>query len=270
MSSAAQTALVQELVKLNPTALVELFELNLSALAGNSATPPIRFHNGTNNLSEPISFQGLVYNPLPIRVKGFEMTSDSRPPRISLTLANVAGWLSSLLRDSDDLIGATLTRRRTFARFLDGSPEASPALYPDDVFVVHRKISENRTAVELECLTPLDMDGVLFPRRIVTANYCWFRYRGSGCGYSNAIVVANGRDQELAGGARYAGDWSPDRVYYSGTLGRDSVTYTKDGFAGDPRMPARHHPAQVRASNRRTACGERRSAPRRAFRSQGG
>jgi len=208
--------LIEELIKLNPSALLELFEIDLSVIGASLA--PIRFHNGTNSLTGPIQFQGLAYNALPIRVAGFEVSTQGAPPRPSLTMANIGSWLSGVMRPNNDFIGAKLIRRRTYARFLDGAPEASPEFFPDDVFFITRKIRENRTLVEWECSSPLDMDGIAFPRRQVMADYCgWRRYRGPGCGYAEPVVIADNRNGLLPGGEAYSGLWNENTTYKSPT-----------------------------------------------------
>ena len=44
----------------------------------------------------------------------------------------------------------------------------------------------------------IDLEGLQIPRRIVTQNYCVWKYRGTECGYDGP-PLANDRDGPLAG-----------------------------------------------------------------------
>ena len=120
--------IVNEIQNLSPSAVIEMFELDF----GDSETNNIFFHAGTNELRQNIVWQGKTYMALPIEANGFDISSKGELPRPKLTIANIDGMFSSLIRQYDDLIGLKLIRRRTFARYLDavnftnGNPTADP------------------------------------------------------------------------------------------------------------------------------------------------
>lgn len=105
----------QEIHRLAAGQLVELFEVDTTALGGSV----LRFHNGTNGLSGSVVWQGQTYVPFPIEASGFEFSGKGKLPRPVLRVANVTGLLGALVRDYQDLIGAKVTRRRTMVKFLD-------------------------------------------------------------------------------------------------------------------------------------------------------
>lgn len=226
--------IVAELTKLAQTsAIVELFELDLSPLSVNGETEPsIFFHAGTNELSQPIVFLGRIYNPLPVRVKGFEFNSQGRPPRPSLAISNVGGWMSALLGTTEDLVGARVIRRRTYAKYLDGMPDAADIQFPIDTYVVNQKVSEDRRMVELELVSSLDLDGVYLPRRQVTAGYCSWRYRGQGCLFSGTYHVSDRLGTRTAGADFFRGPWSAETTYTKVGADADSVQLSVDGYLG--------------------------------------
>jgi lambda family phage minor tail protein L len=174
--------------KLDPGALIELFELDTSSMGGSID----RFHAGTNESRAPIVWQGNTYSPWPVQAEGFEMTGRGTLPTPSLKVANIAGTITALNLAYDDMIGAKITRKRTFARYLDGQPGAdATAAFPDDVYYVERKVMENRVMVHYALSSVMDVEGVMIPKRQVLSNLCGWRYRGPDCGYAGGAVATN-------------------------------------------------------------------------------
>lgn len=184
-----------ELQKLSPSALVELFEIDLDP-DNPGSVQKVYFHAGTNNLTKKIVWQGIEYHPFPIAAQGFDKQATGAMPRVTLRVANADGAFSSIIQDMDSLLRCRLTRRRTFARFLDainfpeGNPTASPTTYlPSDIFYMERKVSESVTGIELEFASRFDVEGVMLPRRQITSNCCSWTYRGADCGYVGKPVA---------------------------------------------------------------------------------
>lgn len=174
--------LTELLQQLDPGAQIELFELDLTVIGG---TDHLYFHAGTNKVNQPIVWQARAYQPFPIKADGFDKSTKGTLPRPRLQIANVTGGISALILTYDDMVGAKVIRRRTFAQYLDGQPGADPNQHlDDDIFFVERKVNENHVMVEFELSSSLDMEGVQLPSRSITTNYCQWKYRGDGCGYT--------------------------------------------------------------------------------------
>jgi len=172
-----------EVQKINPSAIIELFVLQLdNALHG--ATTIYRFHAGSNlNANGEIVFAGNTYLRFPIEATGFAYQR-GQLPRPKLRVSNATGLISSILVSvnqvtrGNDLTGATFTRIRTMARFLDAinfpgntNPLGTPdplAEFKRQVFTIDRKSAENREVVEFELAASLDMAGVRAPKRQCT------------------------------------------------------------------------------------------------------
>ena len=101
-------AITSEIQKLAPSAVIELFVLDLS-LFGQG---PVRFHAGTNALMQRVVWQGNAYEAFPIQVEGFELNGGGQVPRPRLRVANVTGSITALVLSYQDLIGAKITRKR--------------------------------------------------------------------------------------------------------------------------------------------------------------
>ena len=114
-----------ELQKINPSAIIELFELQLiPSIHGSDQL--YRWHSGSNqNGNGEIVWQGNTYARFPVEAEGFEFTGKGQIPRPTLTVSNVLSTLTALIQSvntftpANDLNGAKLTRIRTTADNLD-------------------------------------------------------------------------------------------------------------------------------------------------------
>ena len=168
-----------------------------------TARRPIkRFQAGTNlktttTLHEAsIHFGGKVYEPFPVQTEGFDMTSKGSLPRPRLTISNLspslsntfsvanggsalpAGTISAMMLEvnkitvGNDLIGSTLVRIRTLRKFLDSdnfnstnATADSTQKFPDEIYMIARKVLEDQEIVQFECASMFDMAGVRAPKR---------------------------------------------------------------------------------------------------------
>jgi phage-related protein len=105
-----------DIQSLAPTALLDLFILDTTNMPDGSL---MRFHAGTNQLSQPVVWQGQTYEPMPIQAEGFDLTVKGALPRPKLKVANVNGYLSASVKSFNDFVGCKVTRKRTFAKYLD-------------------------------------------------------------------------------------------------------------------------------------------------------
>ena len=190
---------VSELQKINPSSIIELFELQLvEALHG--ATTVYRFHAGSNmDANGEVVWNAETYQRYPIEVDGFQYNGQGQLPRPTIRVSNIFGTITAILltvnanTSGNDLAGAKLTRIRTMARYLDdanfdGSNPygiADPtAEFPREVYYVDRKVNETRDIVEFELAAVFDLAGVRAPKRQCIANVCQWVYRSSECSYT--------------------------------------------------------------------------------------
>lgn len=189
------TALASEIQKLAPSAIIELFELDLTTLGGEV----YRFHAGTNELTQNVVWDGETYTRYPVAASGFEYSGTGQFPRPKIAVSNVLSAISTLVLLYGDLHGAKVTRRRTLAKFLDAvnfesgvNASADPDAELDpDIYFIDRKSSEDRERVEFELTSSCDLMGVRLPRRQIVQNMCTWRYRGAECGYAGAPLFTS-------------------------------------------------------------------------------
>ena len=199
----AVSAIAPELGESSPTAIIDLYELEIFA-ALHGANDVYRFHAGLT-LKTPntgVTWNGNQYTRYPIEVEGFEYRGDGQLPRPKIRVSNLFSFLSLLMIEinvdnpGNDLCGAKLTRIRTLARYLDavnfpgntnpyGTPDPT-AEAPREIYYVDRKVLENRNVVEFELVSAFDLAGVRAPKRQCIANICQWIYRGAECGYTGS------------------------------------------------------------------------------------
>ena len=179
---------ISEYQKTDPSAIIELFELELVEgthyATGNpsNVTTIYRWHSGmTAAGAGSIVFNNNTYTPMPIEAEGFAFQK-GQLPRPKIAISNATGLISSILLSvnettaGNDLTGATVTRIRTLAKFIDAvnfadgtNATADPtAEFPQEVYSIDRKSTETREVVEFELAAPTDLAGVRIPGRQAT------------------------------------------------------------------------------------------------------
>jgi len=184
--------ILSDIQQLTPGALIELFEADMNEQGAGM----FRFHAGTNGLGGPVVWQGQTYQPMPVEVEGFDISGRGQLPRPKIRVANINGLISEVLAQVD-IVGAKLTRRRTFAKYLDavnfpdGNPGADPtAEFPLDIFYIDRKTAETPVLIEFELASSFDLAGVKLPKRQIVQNSCPWKYRDDEeCGYQGPPVA---------------------------------------------------------------------------------
>ena len=141
-----------ELSNLTPSSLITMFEIDLNKLmetkgidlvneafivrggrdpVNGSLLPDIsdgilRFHNNITIFNSYLVWQGKHYYPVPITAEGFESSTKGTLPQPTLSIASQSetgvdqlALLKHEIKKFGDIIGSKVTRRRTFAKYLD-------------------------------------------------------------------------------------------------------------------------------------------------------
>lgn len=225
MNETQSLAVAANLQSLTPDPLIHLFELDTTPIGDDSI---LTFHNGGTLTSDrAVSFKGTVYTPMPIEIDGIDYSGGGEPPRPKMVISDLGGFLSLAALSLNDLVGATLTRRRTWPRFLDGSPEAAPVELDPDIFTVERKVRSDGITMEFELGTAYDLAGVTFPLHKVTSAYCPFTYRGPrGCRFALPFFVSDAKGNVAEGMRKFRGPWNSTNSYAVG----DTVSFLSSGY----------------------------------------
>ncbi len=214
--SKAKTDINKQLISITPDSIIELFEIDFSSIQSDfqifedelginiSAEAVYRFTSMING-NNPIVWNGNSYQPLPVKMEGFEHKSQGGLPRPKFSIANPQGLFSRIIYSNQDFLNCKVTRKRTFARFLDeenfqnrnlnqdfensfgkSDPRAS---FADDIYFINKKTLENKDRIEFELVSSLELQNAWVPARTVMSNYCNWTYRCDiGCGYKGLPI----------------------------------------------------------------------------------
>ena len=219
----SSAAITSELQGISPTAIIELFQLELNA-DQHGVNQTYYFHNGAKqNSGNNLVFGGVTYLSLPIEADGFAYSGQGSLPRPTLKVSNIFSTITALLATlPNGLGGAKVTRLRTLARYIDdsnfvsvfqnialqdgnvmltqagdflsvgfietGNPFGTPdptARFPLEIYFVDRKSAENRELIEFELASAFDLAGVRAPKRQCISRCQWV-YKSAECGYTGS------------------------------------------------------------------------------------
>lgn len=206
MSYSSNFKINTEIVKLEPSSLLEFYILDTSTIikdpyydfeAIKYCFHPyfIRKEDSNAELEDEkkrlaLVWQGINYYYFPIVADQFAQNGDGSLPRPSLKISNIYPNIKDLLLNLGDLVGAKVTRKRVFKKFLDGFPDAdSNAGLPDEVYTIGRKKLETKLYVDFELFTIIESNNIKIPRRQILQNFCHWKYREDGCEWHRAKIV---------------------------------------------------------------------------------
>lgn len=152
-----------ESISSNPSAYIELFEIDCSAISGMGT-----IYYFTTNLTA-VLFGGTTYYPFPIHLNGVDITSDGAPARPTIEIANISNTAGALMKFigslaflHEDLIGAKVNYIRTFASNLNLPTRVSG---PPLQYFIAKKNSHNKSSIVFELRNPLDKERAYLPKR---------------------------------------------------------------------------------------------------------
>lgn len=203
--------LFAEAFSLTPSALITLFEIDVGLIGFERGVISqneinyqnntiFRFHNNVKLTHSSIFWRGQEYVAAPIIAEDFEVKLRGTLPTPTLTITVSDDGIPALSQLKDrllqlgDLVGAKVTRIKTFAKFIDAvnfynqippdgfSPNPN-AVFPSDIYYIDSKSHEDKSSIQFILGSMLDVQGQKLPGRLVNANSCPHQYRGHGCLY---------------------------------------------------------------------------------------
>ena len=190
-----------ELAKLEQTALLDLFEVDMRQLTGKDGNRGelFRFYAGTNELTQPIIWQGNRYTPFGVKAEGFEMSGQGASNRPTLTVVNFDGFVTALSNNFEQCLGAIVRRRQVYAQFLDaanfkeGNRNADPQQERVSYYLIEQLTTLTQDIATFTLALPTETDNALINKRAILVTCPWV-YRSTECGYTGN-PVADEKDQ---------------------------------------------------------------------------
>ena len=190
-----------ELAKLEQTALLDLFEVDMRQLTGKDGNRGelFRFYAGTNELTQPIIWQGNRYTPFGVKAEGFEMSGQGASNRPTLTVVNFDGFVTALSNNFEQCLGAIVRRRQVYAQFLDaanfkeGNRNADPQQERVSYYLIEQLTTLTQDMATFTLALPTETDNAVINKRTILVTCPWV-YRSTECGYTGN-PVADEKDQ---------------------------------------------------------------------------
>lgn len=150
-----------------PGDYVELYEIDTTVIGGTDVFRFIPHRFETPDVE--VQWQGNTYIQFPVVAEGFEDAATGKaPPQPTLRVSNVNKFVLAAVLELGDIIGAKVTRWRTYARFLDNGETPDPsASYAPNIYYVQQKTAHTREMFEFTLSSALDLPGIKLPRRQV-------------------------------------------------------------------------------------------------------
>lgn len=167
-------ALAEVAQSLTPGELIELFILDLNPIG-----VAVAYHFTPTNLpGYTISFGAQAYTYAPVAMTGIERTLTGDPPTPKVLLPNTNKFTTALVVQYNDLVGAQVTRMRTYKDFLDGEPlEDDTAYFSRDIYTVEQKLHLGNVHGEFSLRPLYALDNRYLPGRTCHKDLCSHRYR---------------------------------------------------------------------------------------------
>lgn len=167
------TSIRPDITRPDPPTLIALYTLDATGIGGATH----RFTTGPWH-GAAVTFNKLVYRSVPIEMDGLRLNVDGSAPRPVLRIARRDATLLAALAGTDDLRGATLSRLRTFAPYLDGETGADATRhFSEDKWMVDQLVAETGDEIRWQLASALDLDDVLIPGRVMLREVCGWTYR---------------------------------------------------------------------------------------------
>lgn len=138
--------------------------------------------------SKTITFRGEEYGARPFGISGINLTSDGKANKLTLILSNVDQAVSALIRQYNGMVQAKVTIWVTIRDNINEDGSIDDGDYRKMVYFIERPKQVDYKTASFELSSPIDMDGIYIPARLVQS-VCYFASRGwyrsgNGCDYA--------------------------------------------------------------------------------------
>lgn len=143
--------------KLDYGTILELLEVDASAMGGS-------IHRIVNSRTDAgaVTFEGMIFTPVPFKSEGWAWDSTGSPPRPTVTVADVDGLLLYATMAAQDYVGVPVRRWLTTTELLSTGTYRGP-----EIWQVLRKMEADGSYLKFELGTVFDASTAQIPARVM-------------------------------------------------------------------------------------------------------
>ena len=142
---------------------MEFYDIDLTPIGGTvyHIVPSLDYDDVTG-VTSIFNFDGVNYTPVPCKLTGVASSTAGAPSTPTLTVSNISKLLFADVVNNDGLVGAIVTRHRTFSEYVGINEEL-----PTQKFIISQALNIDREQLSFKLNLPIDFEGARLPFRIV-------------------------------------------------------------------------------------------------------
>ncbi len=153
--------------------LFHLFKLDVTPIGGS-----IYYFHEYN--SDPVTFNASIYNPMPIEVDGFEISSKGLPTP-TIRVSNILGLIGTLVKEFDGLQGAIVTRTTLQKQANVLTYTTAQVVGNPDTYIIDRPTNHTSVSIAFELKSIFDLNSNKLPKRTILQSTCPLVYGSAEC-----------------------------------------------------------------------------------------
>lgn len=155
------TTISDDLKLNNGSGKVELFDFDLTMFGG----PIYHFTPQPCGDLGYVTFGGVQYQQFPFQLSGVSNSAEGSLPRPTLAVGAVSNLVfKAALIQYGSLLGAKVTRRITYAKYLDGASNANSSYHSvAESWFINQVQEHSKTQIVFELALPMDRPNIILP-----------------------------------------------------------------------------------------------------------
>jgi lambda family phage minor tail protein L len=178
--------------------IIQFFELDLTFInvgTQGGIQPRYYFYSAGEKYNQPITttfmrydqtvYTGITFYPIVMEVEGMSRDADGKASRPKIKIVKLDPVISAIVagldRANKDFVGAGITIN---AKFATDDLTTSSQFINYDFYYIAQKTTETRFYIDFELMSPLDIEHIKYPKRVVSKGTCIWEYKDPGtCGW---------------------------------------------------------------------------------------
>lgn len=131
--------------------------------------------------ADPVTFNGNIYESIPIEADGFEISSKGLPTP-TIRVSNILGLIGTLVREFDGLQGAIVTRTTLQKQEANEFQYTTAQVIGNpDIYIIDRPTNHTSISIAFELKSIFDLNSNKLPKRTILQSTCPLVYGSAEC-----------------------------------------------------------------------------------------